>query len=353
MSTTITYHCPNCSAGLVFDPEKQLFRCDFCLSDFTREQLQDLSEEPRENAESEKTEAENEAFCKHMNAYVCPDCGAEIMSDENTAADTCLYCHNPVILSGRLKGHLKPDKIIPFRYDKAEAQNKFKNHIKKHWFLPRDFSSDATLEKLGGVYYPFWVTDADAYGTLDATGYSVRQWRSGDTEYTETSRYAVRRGGDIHFEDISTCALSTEDKEMLEGILPFPSDSLKDFSMPYLSGFVAKKRDLERSDVNSEVERRMNTYGEQILRRTISGYSSVSVHNCRVDAHRTNWDYTLMPLWMLVYKHKNKSYTYAMNGYTGKIYGELPLSFGKLAILFGAIVILGTVLISLLGGALL
>ena len=44
-----------------------------------------------------------------------------------------------------------------------------------------------------------------------------------------------------------------------------------------------------------------------------------------------------MPLWMLNYQHKGKTYTYAMNGYTGKVYGQLPLSGKRLAIL-GAIV---------------
>ena len=51
----------------------------------------------------------------------------------------------------------------------------------------------------------------------------------------------MERAGDIHFEDIVTCALSDADKKMLEGVLPYPSEELTDFSMPYLSGFFAKK----------------------------------------------------------------------------------------------------------------
>ena len=44
-----------------------------------------------------------------------------------------------------------------------------------------------------------------------------------------------------------------------------------------------------------------------------------------------------MPIWILTYKNKKgKVYTYAMNGHTGKIYGELPISKWKLAL--GAII---------------
>ena len=37
--STITYKCPNCDAGLLFNAEKQRFSCEFCLSDFTAEEL--------------------------------------------------------------------------------------------------------------------------------------------------------------------------------------------------------------------------------------------------------------------------------------------------------------------------
>ena len=55
----------------------------------------------------------------------------------------------------------------------------------------------------------------------------------------------------------------------------------------------------------------------------------------------------------LTYQGKDgKTYTYAMNGYTGKIYGELPISFARLGILLGAIALPLTALLTLLGGML-
>ena len=59
-----------------------------------------------------------------------------------------------------------------------------------------------------------------------------------------------------------------------------------------------------------------------------------------------------MPVWVLNYKHKDKTYIYALNGQTGKVYGELPVSNGKLAALF-ACVAAGASLILTLAGVLL
>ena len=52
---------------------------------------------------------------------------------------------------------------------------------------------------------------------------------------------------------------------------------------------------------------------------------------------------------MMTFNYQGKDYLYAMNGQTGKNYGELPISKGKLAA-FGAIMFVLLALICLLGG---
>lgn len=347
MEQTIAYQCPNCGAGLEFDAEKQCFACEFCLSEFTREQvLQANSEEARKEAR-----AEQQAYNDQMQEYRCPNCGAEIVADEHTVAGSCCYCHNPVVLIGRLSGEMKPRRIVPFRYDREEAKRFFRKFVKGKWFVPSDFRSDAQIEHLTGIYYPFWITDADAQGSLDANATRVRVWRTGKTEYTETSNFKIHRRGNLHFEDITTAALSDADKKMLEGILPYPSESLQEFSMPYLSGFVAKKRNIEREQLSGEVRERMERYTEQLLRGTVTGYSTVSTVGRGMTVLQSHWEYSLLPIWMLTYRdRRGKNYTYAMNGHTGKIYGELPVSWWKLGALFGIVTALATGLLTCLGG---
>lgn len=349
MSETITYKCPNCDAGLIWDADNGRFKCEYCISSFSREELESTDGAKKANLAMESGEAEqafdsteeidsdasirSEEYCAHMVEYNCPSCGAEILCDENTAAHICCYCHNPVVLTGRLVGDLAPSKIIPFKYSKDEAKSRFLEFVKKKKFVPKELKDPEHIEKITGIYYPFYLTDADTDSQINAKGTKVRRWYSGDYRYTETSYYDILRRGNIHFEDIATSAFSLADKEMLEGILPYPSEALLDFDMSYLSGFMAKKRNLEKSNLVNEVVGKINTYSDQLLKGTIGPYSTLSIKSRFAKVLRNHWDYALMPIWLLTYKNKkSKTFTFAMNGYSGKIYGRLPISGKKVTV---------------------
>ena len=347
MDATVTYKCPNCDAGLIFDAEKQTFVCEFCISSFSESELKS----PEAEAAAERRAGENAEFSASVDEYFCPNCGAEVIAEKSTVADTCYYCHNPIVLSSKISGAMKPEKIIPFTLDKSSAIEEFHRFAKKKLFVPKDYFATAQMEMMSGVYYPFWVTDADTEASMDAVGKKVRTWRQGDYRYTETTVYDVERAGRIHFEDITTSAISTEDKAMLEGILPYPTDAYKDFSMPYLQGFVAKKRDLDRENITDEVRSRMGGYAEELFRGTARQYDSLNVRSSSQEVLASHWLYSLMPVWILTYKKKgrteksDRTFMYAMNGNTGKLYGELPISAIKLALLSAA-VFLGALLFS-------
>lgn len=356
------YLCKNCAAALSFDSDKQKFVCEFCLSEFDEAELEcsDSAEKAREK------ERAGEEFCSHMNEYYCENCGAQIMADEETAAHFCAFCHSPVILFGKLSGQLRPDRIIPFAFGRDEAVKRLTEYAKKKKFIPRDFFTKEQMDKIQGVYYPFWVTDADTECSAVGTGKKLNVWRTGNTEYTKTSVFDLHRSGNIHFEDIVSSALreatgekingcvidiAETDKNMLEGILPYPSDSLKEFSMPYLLGFTAKKRNIERSELTAEVRERMSSYAGALFASTAHHYTSVDMGRPTINVKQSSWEYALMPVWILTYKDKKgKIYTFAMNGHTGKIYGELPISRVKLALLFAGLTAALTPLLTLIGG---
>jgi hypothetical protein len=72
-----------------------------------------------------------------------------------------------------------------------------------------------------------------------------------------------------------------------------------------------------------------------------------------INISSSHWEYALLPIWILTYKKKkskkNKVYTYAMNGNTGKIYGELPISVPKILALLGSVTGILTLLFTLIG----
>lgn len=339
----VTYKCPNCDGGLIFDAESQKFHCEYCLSYFTEEELinagQAKSEEqPADNAENINSEDSQEAAEEEFDGvvYTCPSCGAEVVVDSTKAASHCCFCHNPVVISGRLDGKFKPDCVIPFAIDRDEAVENFFKWFKKKWFVPKNFFSKKQLSKISGVYFPYWVGDCDSQAQINATGTKIRTWRKGDIKYTETSTYSVVRAGDIKFRDLSKNALSKANKALAENVQPFDFSDVKNFNMAYLSGFEAEKRDIEASELEEQVRSEVLDYSAEILRGTISGYDGVSLSEKHASIG-ISWKYALVPVWLMTFKSGGKDYFYAMNGQTGNTCGKLPVSRSKLAILFASL----------------
>ncbi len=334
---TVTYKCPNCDGGLLFDPESQKFHCEYCNSSFTREELEQAPGDQDAADSRPGTSRESDDFDSHAVEYVCPSCGAEVVVEDTTAATYCYYCHNPVVLSGRVSGKFRPQRVVPFRIPQKEVEEKFLHWCKKKRFMKRDFFSQSQREKLTGVYLPFWMLDCSTKAWMRARGNKVRSWRSGNTQYTETEEYELIREGDIDFANLPLAALNRKEMELTRGIAPYDMKQAQDFSMAYLSGFQAEKRNLEKEQVEPEAQKQLREYSEAVLRDTIVGYSGVTVQ--QMD-HRNTWEkwrYTMLPVWVMTYRYREKDYYYAMNGQTGKVCGQVPLSWGRLAVLFGAV----------------
>lgn len=351
---TVAYKCINCGGPLKYDPQKLKFACEYCLSDFTEEELQEkfgnLDEQLDENqAEEVEQSITEDEFSQNAVMYSCPSCGAEILTDKTTAATFCVYCHNPVVLSNRLAGDFKPDKVIPFKISEKDAKQKFYDMCSKKHFLPKDFLSDSQLEYMKGVYYPYWLVDSLKDGGVLATAKKIRTWIQGDYQYTETKIYKVRRAGKINFRGFPYSALKKEDKKVLKYVNPYDDSEYKPFTMSYLSGFQAEKRDTERADVQQEVDNELFEYARKIYKDSIQGYTTVSIDHMDLKTVNESWKYAMMPVWIMTYKYKDKSYLYAMNGQTGKTYGELPCDIKKLAV-FGSIMFVLVAVIAMLGG---
>ena len=345
----IQYKCPNCGGPLTFDASGQDFGCEFCQSHFTEAQLKNAFPEKEAEEPTRPQSEAADAFAEHTSLYSCPSCGAQIMAEDTTAATFCYYCHGPVILSGRLSGEYRPSKVIPFRHDKEAALDGFKAWRAKKWFVPGEFKSGSQLEKIAGVYIPFWLADCRLNAGMHAIGKKIRTWVSGDYQYTETREFDVRRRAFVSFHGIPADGSSKTDDRLMEAIEPFNYREAKDFTMSYLSGYLAEKYDVQKEAVLPRIRERSDQAAAGVLRDSISGYSSVVVSSTDISFADLQWQYVLLPVWLLTYKHKDKNYFFAMNGQTGKMVGIPPLSIPKM-LGFAGILMAAVFLFTLLGG---
>lgn len=345
------YKCPNCNADLKFMPDTQKFGCEYCSSEFTLEEMQEINSETEDTTPNAEQIQEQQNFEEHTNLYHCASCGADIMADDQQTALFCYYCHNPIILAGKLTGKYKPDKVIGFRYTRENAVNCFKDWIKNKWFVPDDFKSQEQIEKMTGLYVPFWIADCRVKADLNAIGKQVRSWTSGDYRYTETKEYSIDRKADISIEGIPADGASKIEDLLMESIEPFDYKDLKDFSMSYFSGFFADKFDVDKPQVFPRIRTRASDAGRKIVHDSIGGYSSVSVSHESYNIMNTKWQYIMLPVWFMTYKYDEKMYEFAINGQTGKIAGTPPLDKTKLRLFSTAIGLITAIVCFLLGGA--
>ncbi len=337
------YKCPSCGASILYDPSLDKGKCDYCGSEFT---LEELEAHVKEHSEEETKEREVQ---EELQGYTCDNCGAEVVTDTTTSSTFCYYCHSPVIVKPQVMGEFRPDYILPFAIDKKKAQEIFLNWARSQTYVPRSFTDSSQLEKITGVYLPYWFADAQINVDVQGKGTITKVYTRGDTEYTEHNDYAIDLQGDFEIEHIPELAFTQIDRELVKSIDDFSGAELRDFNMLYLSGFFSERYDIPKDAVNASLERQAQQYAEDYVASHLTSYDSVSRDVNQVDSHVKKISYVLLPTWILTYQYLGKNYVYMLNGQNGLAYGELPVDRGKLAIRSGLIFLIILVLM-LIGG---
>jgi DNA-directed RNA polymerase subunit RPC12/RpoP len=296
------------------------------MSEFDEEQLAALTPE-----KGEESREEAEAVL-----YTCPSCGAQIVTDDTTAASICYYCHNPVVLSGKLEGEYKPDYVIPFQIDRKKAEEIFSQWIGRKRYVPTEFYNKRQIETMSGIYFPYWLYGCHISGDFQARGTKIRTWDTGGLRYTETKTYDISRKGEMDVDNVARNALRKANRRLVDNVLPYRMEAKKEFGLGYLSGFMAENRDMEKQEFTGEVQDEVKNYASSSLESQASGYANLQVMTKDVRVSDEKWSSALLPVWTLTYKDKKdgKIYYFALNGQTGKAAGALPVDQKKLAVLF-------------------
>ena len=352
-SQTTNYQCPACTGPLHFDGASGKLRCDYCGSSYSVEEIEKLygvqnqaaaaataameqvQTEPDEVSEEEYLEdwdssgaGEWGAESAKLAAYNCTSCGAELICDKTTAATECPYCGNPTIIPGKLTGNMKPEYVLPFRLDKKAATDALRNHYKGKKLLPKAFTSENHIQKIQGVYVPFWLYSGTVDVDMNFAAEQIMTHREGDFEVTQTYVYDIHRSGSVDFRDIPVDASTKMDDALMDSLEPYDYSDLKPFSLSYLPGFLADRYDVSMEECSRRADERAVNTAESTVRNTVNGYVNIHLNGKNLRLRRGKATYVLMPVWMLNTKYGDKNYTFAMNGQTGKFVGDLPMDKG-------------------------
>ena len=319
------YKCLSCHANLHFEPTSQKWLCDYCGSNYSLKELEEAYGTDKELKKEEEIKLDNDYNC-----YNCPNCGAEIIMEDTTTATFCIYCGSTAIIKNKLKGEFNPSKIIPFKKTKEEAIEAFKAYKRGKLFMPDEFTNPNNIEKISGIYIPFYIYDCDTDSDIEISATRVKRWSDSSYNYKKTDYYNLSRSAKMHFENIPVDSSSKFPDDIMNSIEPFDYVDLKDFSPSYLSGFLSERFDLSMDELFDIARNRSTATIEREILSKVHSYAtkqiSSSIHNIQKNESS---EYVLLPVWMLNVSFEGKIYTFAMNGQTGKFVGNVPIDKKK------------------------
>ena len=92
-----------------------------------------------------------------------------------------------------------------------------------------------------------------------------------------------------------------------------------------VTGYMADKYDVTAEQSIDRANQRIKQSTADAFATTVQGYASVTPETTNIRLRNGQAKYALYPVWLLNTTWKGKKYTFAMNGQTGKLAGDLPL----------------------------
>lgn len=326
------FHCPGCGAALRYDPNTGKLICSSCNMQYNANEFQ--SEIEINNLVTETNDENNDSMKCYI--YNCTACGAQLYINNVESSTFCPYCGQPTIVFDRVSSTLKPKYIIPFSISKEEAIHLIRAHISKGFFVP-DAIRNFEIERIRGIYIPFWLYDIY---------YSDQQYIKGKVSRGKNTytRYYYR-DADCHFENMTLDA----SKQLLDlssqRLEPYDTSHLEPFETAYLSGFYADCYDMDTEKLKPKAFQRAKELFDNQIELTIPAHSLSIIKNSP-EFQIKKADYALFPAWFLTFRYLDEPYTILVNGQTGKVVGAVPYAKSTMTLLFLIIGILTSVVAS-------
>jgi hypothetical protein len=215
--------------------------------------------------------------------------------------------------------------VIPFKLDKKAAKEALKKHYMGKKLLPKVFKDENHIDEVKGVYVPFWLFDADAEAHIRYKATRVRTWSDSQYNYTETQHYHVSRGGTIGFTAVPVDGSTKLEDALMESIEPFNLADAVEFNPAYMAGYLADRYDVDAEQSIQRANERIKQSTADAFASTAQGYSTIIPVATGIQLENGKARYALYPVWLLNTTWNGKKYTFAMNGQTGKLVGDLPM----------------------------
>ena len=349
------FPCPQCGARLDFDPAARGLSCPYCghREDVTA----DASGEVLERDYAKYLDGDRAFQARGLidgrsSQTRCTGCGAMVLLEDKVATEECPFCHTHLENKPEsAEDAIAPESLLPFQLELRAARDKFTHWLEGLWFAPSELKIIANLGQLTGVYLPYWTYDSMTYTHYDGRrGDNYQEIESytvttsdGSTERRTRTITLIRWcnvSGEVQhfFDDVLVCASVGLPAELVVALEPWDLLKLEPFQASFLSGFRAERYATGLKDGFTEAKQLIEPVVVGSVHRDIGG------DHQRIDDKKTRYSaitfkHCLLPVWVAVYRYRDRTFQILLNGTTGKVVGKRPWSGLKIARLVLAILL--------------
>ena len=320
--------CPKCGADISYDPGSGKVYCEYCGS------YSEISELETAQYDNQKTEA-NYNESNIYDEFHCSSCGAKLVTDKTTTITRCVFCGSQQLIKQRLTGKFEPKKIIPFKINKESFLNIYRTFVSKKILAPDEFRNNPIITETRGLYVPFYLYN-----------YAIKTYARGVGTYrSDNNTYYMWFENEITQDALIPVDGSTRlDDSIMSSLEPYNTNEIKDFNPAYITGFQAECTDETEESLNAKAENRAVMHSKRQVKKITGRYTQQGGLVVSDLKKLNEQEYVLFPVWFVNTNFDNKKYSYAVNGQTGKVVGEIPLSKAKFVPLMTVLVIIATIL---------
>jgi hypothetical protein len=337
------YPCAACGAQAEWNPSKQALVCSFCgtVAPFTVDPAGAVVELDLVKALRELPD-EARGWMSERRSVQCQSCKAVSVFDPQRVGQNCDFCGSPKLIPyDEIKAPIRPQSLLPFKISESEVRDRIRQWYASKWLAPNSLRKRALVDRVRGIYVPYWTFDAHAVCPWEAEAghyyYTTETYRDSNgrrqTRQVRHVRWEPASGEVRHFfDDEPVPGTHGISLELLKAVEPFPTAELVPYDSAFLSGFVVEHYQVVLLEAAESSQAAMQRKLSEMCAREVPGDTHRNLQIHPTFSERT-FKHVLVPVWLLTYLYANRAWQVVVNGYTGRIAGEYPKSWWKIAFL--------------------
>jgi hypothetical protein len=294
--------------------------------------------------------------------FRCKNCGSEVATDPDQRSYTCAFCESTYVVefSPDETTRQRPEFVIGFSIPPEKAQQMFHQWLTNNrWFRPGDLQAAKIVERLRGVYMPFWSFSmlaqsswsaeigeywyrTESYTTME-NGKMVRKTR----RVTETEWWQLAgRHHEYHSGHLVSGSQGLTQPEA-QRVMPYQLAALKRYRPYFLAGWLSEEYSIQRDEALQRCKQVFYQREHGQVASFMPGDRHRNLHVSATFSHIQS-DLILLPVYLLSYQYRDKQYRFLINGQTGRITGDKPVSHRRIAAVIGGTIAAIVVVVLLL-----